>query len=251
MARAGASACRYFHTDNLNSTLDNPPVNYDERLSCDAGYVPATFFDDATLLRCDLVNTTYSVQFNYVSGAQNTTILTDMNKTSSPITTFQDFVGPQSPDTYQNASSRPANCSVLYEQPRTDNYAYCDFDASAVRLLAYQAISSAFNQIVLGLIGWGGNGQVGKTYEPVLNLNSTIMRTVLAETQELAFLQNSSYDSQEDPDMQTVMMNSQSAWAYPGLVSPLASGTRGSLKSALEMLFQNITISLLSVPYLQ
>ncbi|MDI1487031.1 MAG: hypothetical protein OHK93_006294 [Ramalina farinacea] len=64
------------------------------------------------------------------------------------------------------------------------------------------------------------------------------MRTILATTKELAFL------GKWRPD-------DGNGWAYPGLVNPSPSDTNADLKSTLERLFQNYTISLLAEPLFQ
>ena len=105
---------------------------------------------------------------------------------------------------------------------------------------------AAFNQLVLGTI------QEVSTSSSVMT-STTIMNTVLAQTEELAFIHN--WDPRVDvgigfPSLQTVF-SSSAGWAYPGLVNMKLPHSRGDLRSTLEELFQSFTTSLLAEPYLQ
>ena len=112
-----------------------------------------------------------------------------------------------------------------------------------MRLLSYQGIMTAFNQLILGDIRIHDG-----TY---VNTNTTIVKTVLAQTDELSFFRNlhPSHDLTQEY-LQTTISN-MTGDAYPGLLSTSLPRTRGDLKKTLEQLFQNFTISLLSEPYFQ
>ena len=199
-------------------------------------------FEDATLLRCDLVNTSYLLDFKYLNGGQHVTVTQNVTDNAQIVYASNSFVGPV-PAEYSDGVE-PANCSTFQtEHIPNDTGTPCIFDAGAVRLLSYQGIMAAFNQMVLGPVTNQG-ASVG--------FNTTVTRTVLGQTDELAFLRNMNrrITSSFGPDLQTLNLQS-SAWAYQGLFNPHLPGSRGQLKSALEQLFQNFTVSLLVEPYLQ
>ena len=146
-------------------------------------------FQGSTLLRCDMVNTSYSVDLDFLNGVQNVRVSSNTTGDSPTVNGSAYFPGPET------------NIS----------------DLDAVRALSYQGMMAAFNQVVLGTV------EDSKE-------NTSIMRTILAETQELAFIQ------------ETLLSNSTAR-------SGQGPGTRGSLNSTLEQLFENYTISLLSDPF--
>lgn len=203
---------------------------------------PALVFKDSTLLRCDLVNTSYSVEFSYLNGAQDIRISSNMTGNSSIVNGNNWFTGAQAPAFMQEISSEPANCSSFLADPyREDKGTPCVFDIDAVRSLSYQGIMAAFNQLVLGAIYRQGD---------FVRMNTTVMKTVLAETKELAFIRDWNFSPTTDGDLQT-LISSSSEGAYQGLVNLKLPDARADLKSTLEQLFQNFTISLLAEPYLQ
>lgn len=110
----------------------------------------------------------------------------------------------------------------------------CIVDLSALRLLSYQGIMAAFNQLIIG-------SSTLRERRGSLEANTSVMDTVLAETEELAFLW----------DWKPHNFQPLSPEAYQGLSGERVLGTRGALKSTLEELFQNLTISLLAEPYFQ
>lgn len=206
-----------------------------------SGVTAAQYYVNSTLLRCDMVNTSYSVDFNYSGGAQNIHVSSNMTGNSTVINSTGYFLGPPQWDTYPDLSLLPANCSSFstlpgYGDPR---FGPCVFDLDSIRQLSYQGIMAAFNQLVLGFI---------QSHDGFVDNRTSIIRTVLETTKELTFLQ--SWGRFYDSDFLTIISNS-TGWAYPGLGNSNPSDTDFDLKSTLERLFQNFTISLLADPYLQ
>ena len=236
-------------TEYNGSVWENCPFIVTQNLSepahgCAPGkdaFTPELVYQDSTLLRCDLVNTSYSVEFSYLSGAMEIQIQPNMTGNSPIVNGSNNFIGPGLPPS-ANTSER-ANCSPFITDPLgNNNGTTCAFDADAVRLLSYQGIMAAFNQIVLGAIQNQGDS---------VGVNTTIMKTILAETNELAFIRDwDPTSSSMYSDLQSMITNS-AGWAYPGLANSKLPDTRGDLKSTLEQLFQNFTISLLAEPYFQ
>ena len=98
---------------------------------------------------------------------------------------------------------------------------------------------AAFNSMLLGAV-----------YDPLVpdRLNTSILRTVLADTEELAFIrdwQPLAVDA-DFPNLQEQLSNSTQA-TYQGMIAKSdATGHRGTLKTNLEGSFENFTISLMS-----
>ena len=207
-----------------------------------SGVTAAQYYVNSTLLRCDMVNTSYSVDFNYSGGAQNIHVSSNTTGSSTVINSTGYFSGPpQWWDTYPDLSLLPANCSSFsalrgYGDSR---FGPCVFDLDSIRQLSYQGIMAAFNQLVLGFI---------QSDDGFVDNRTSIIRTVLETTKELTFLQ--SWRRFDDSDYLTIISNS-TGWAYPGLGNSNPSDTDSDLKLTLESLFQNFTISLLADPYLQ
>lgn len=228
--------------------------NLTEPLSCypsNMTITPGLFYENSTLLRCELANMSYALEFSYSSGKQDIRILPSMAG-NLPVIASSHFVGrsPYNISDINNSSliisnittSAPANCSIFLANPYYLNNSHimidppCVVDISAVRLQSYQGIMAAFNQLVLGSLPSSSSTQ-----------NSMIMNTILAQTDELTPLR----DWKTDPmDLQS-FISSTGGWGYPGLVGSGPPSSRGDLKSTLEQLFQNFTISLLAEPYFQ
>ena len=215
----------------------------------------AQIYANSTLLRCDLLNTSYSVDFIYSGVTQDIHVSSDMTGNSTIMNSTGIFVGPQSSLTGSLTSDPetplppPANCSSFMPFDRLDAIELCVFDLDGIRQLSYQGIMAAFNRLVLGSI---------QTQDNTIDTNTSVVSTILATAEEFAFLRNWSPSDQNaggnsgrlTGDLQSVISNS-TGWAYPGLVNLNPINTNADLKSTLERLFQNFTISLLAEPYLQ
>lgn len=167
------------------------------------------------------------------------------------------FVGPQAEPHPNGLASNPhlplpANCSTFFpyhgSQTNPIEVEPCVFDLDGIRQLSYQGIMAAFNRLVLGSI---------QTQDDYVDMNTSVVSTILATTKEFTFLRNwsPSHANLGDSglvtgDLQTAISNN-TEWLYPGLVNSNPSDTNADLKSTLERLFQNLTISLLAEPYLQ
>ncbi|KAL9632579.1 MAG: hypothetical protein Q9204_003730 [Flavoplaca sp. TL-2023a] len=198
--------------------------------------IAAIAFEDATLLQCDLVNTSYLSEFQYTNGQQDIQLRPNKMHGSLVVNGSAQFYGPteHSPEVTDCGSLRvvpPANASDDPGAP--DVWKDCGYDSSALNLLSYQGIMAAFNQMILG--------SVQRNYDGGTDTNTTIMRTVLANTEELAFMR----------DWSTSHAHGDTANTLQGSTGEELLGARGALKSTLEELFLNYTISLLAEPYFQ
>ncbi|KAL9023085.1 MAG: hypothetical protein Q9180_008401 [Flavoplaca navasiana] len=198
--------------------------------------IAAIAFEDATLLQCNLVNTSYSSEFQFTNGQQDIQLRPNKMHGSPVVNGSARFYGPTelSPEETDCGSLRvapPAKASDDYQAP--DVWKDCGYDSSALNLLSYQGIMAAFNQMILG--------SAQRNYDGGTDTNTTIMRTVLANTEELAIMR----------DWSTSHASGDTANAFQGVTGEALLGARGALKSTLEELFKNYTISLLAEPYFQ
>lgn len=193
--------CRFY---GRNSLVYSYPISDDvclPGLQPPACYGQQAWLTDATLTRCDLLNATYRAVFEYRDGAQNITVTLGDSSSASPVI-------PQ----------RCLNGTALHED--------------SAKLISYQGISAAFNDLVLGSITLDTGGAI-----PGPVFNSNVGNTVLMETEDLAFVVNFKGVNNTFDYLNTSR--------FPARENQRI-GRRGSLKSALETLFQNITLSLLA-----
>lgn len=191
---------------------------------------PSMVYENSTLLRCDLVNTSYTVSFDYLSGGSNLQITTNDTDQSMRYKEQKD------PMKLQQCLQVVTDADV-----NRPNDGSCNIDPEALRWLSYESIMKAFREVVLGAIFDTHGTQI---------YNTTITETVLAETAELAFLEDLDHRRQSDKlDFTTAYTRKLNQYSGLWNVKPL--DTRSPLKSTLEQLFQNLTISLLADPYFQ
>ena len=88
------------------------------------------------------------------------------------------------------------------------------------------------------------------TKTPGLILNSSIATTVLLDTEELAFVVDFNGVNETFTNLQMQVSQSSNTTFY-GISNKMPTGRLGDLKTALEKLFQDITISLLAEDYLR
>lgn len=104
-------------------------------------------------------------------------------------------------------------------------------NSTVAQTMAYQSVAEAFEELLFGTIGAELSDNDEATYGPTLQ-NTTVMSTILARTKDLAFLGN------QIANLSGAAKTTASS-RQPVLYDiPLAA--------ALEELFQNITISLMS-----
>ncbi|KAK5744824.1 hypothetical protein LTR17_001901 [Elasticomyces elasticus] len=188
--------------------------------------VSALFSGTETMLQCHLYNTSYTATFTYVNGAQDVGVSTDpMN---GPLGLEVGDFGSDADVSNCTLTSPDRNCTLL---------------SYKLDILSYQAVFDAFRSLL--------RGTVSTSQDLTLHFDSNIMMTALPEVAELSFLSNaSSFIDTPLPPLQTAINT------WPGsLVRGLSNG-RGthstlSLLQALEDLFQNVTISLMSEAQLQ
>jgi hypothetical protein len=185
-----------------------------------------------TVLQCMLYNSSYHVNFSYVDGAQTINITLDESP-YNPVTSISNL-----------NSTYPWGPLADY----TPNGTVISYKPAYVENLAYQSVMGAFGQIVVGTI-WNSDD----TWGLPVSSSTSVMSTVLGETKELAWLNN--YPEKVaylDATLQQTISDpteGKEMWNGVDVVDDLESGT--PLKDALEALFQNITVGLMSSRLLQ
>ncbi|KAF2658592.1 hypothetical protein K491DRAFT_755910 [Lophiostoma macrostomum CBS 122681] len=200
---------------------------------------------NVTMIQCELHNSTYKAQFEYKNGAQNVSVDLPQHGPTVPIINWI-----RSAWTGEDKSS---NCTTLNELDN-DYGKICTYDDGLTSQIAYQSILQAFTALITGQIS------LDNTTGGLLD-TSSIRSTSLVNTKELEYLtdyglhlkSSQSTDGHDDPfpDLQWTLSNS----SMPGISGISKLQQQGpatqSLQDALEIMFQNFTISLMSSALLQ
>lgn len=216
-----------------------PKFKYRELGSCDANPNATTeklnaefgrYFVNSTFLECQLLKTTYHVNFTYVDGQQSVKMTTSSRDKSTPVDTLAGF--------YMNGDyPKCAGLNTAYEG--------CDVDRHTLQRLSFQSIMDAFGRIFVGNVLDGQQSKYGGTY----TTDTKVMSTVLLDTAELSFLRTPSNWATAAETGTYVHLGSEGNMTslYDWTVEP----SQTSLQDMLEELFQNITISMLSSDHFQ
>lgn len=138
---------------------------YDQPPKCESGCIPSpqTWFSDATLLRCDLLNTSHTATFEYVNGLQTINVSMKESSPPGPLTLLDCVTGPilayQQSDNTNKTYYEPI-CSTLNTIDQQ-----CIFDPAVAQLLSYQSIADSFGNLVLGTIGLGTGSTPNSRYD--------------------------------------------------------------------------------------
>ena len=203
------------------------------------------YYNTSTVLRCDVHNSTYNTTFSFLNGVQKVDINNVTDVTDTPVITTALVAAYFNPLTESDISLQPQAC------PPSDNetVAVCLFDRGILSMLSYQAVMNAFTNLVVGMISWedGDDPSLAVT-RSTTRLNSII----LADAPELAFLQ---LDRLQGQNIIASVQQRAAMWEqqpFTGLVNAaVTTKSKMPFQQALEQLFQNITISLMSAPELQ
>jgi len=164
-------------------------------------------FDGSTILQCQLYNASYHAEFSYTNGVQ------DVN-----ITLGQKY----------------NDIHVLSEIHSTNATAESSLAVTTVRNLAYQSVMDSFGVTLIGQISTRYLLVPPSSY---VSVSSAVLSTVLAETIELQFLKQIT---------STSLLSQQPFTGFSGLSVTDTAPPTMPLASALESLFQNVTVSLMS-----
>lgn len=189
-------------------------------------------FAGSTFLQCDLLNSTYIADFQFVNGDQEVSISTTPIDDNVVTTAYALF----SSSLYLG---RAVNSSLPSCSPFNLNGDPCMFNSSLVSTLAYQAVFESFNELLVGSV-------IGDS-SPLINTN--VLKTSLIDTPDLAFL-NQPPTSRGLVSLQQAVLGSNGT-LYKGIYDNQTFIPNQPLSAAMEEMFRNITISLMTSRELQ
>ncbi|KAI5366053.1 hypothetical protein Slin14017_G036930 [Septoria linicola] len=210
---------------------------------------------ETSMLRCDLYNATYKLDFEFINGAQ--TVTTQISEVDTEPVEFAHNVRGMAAESLDHT-----RCDMLSLRDTPFNELDCTLDTRVLQSLSYQAIMDSFTELLHGLVYIAYNAEDG---ENVVS-NSSAPSTILVETKELNFLRNASaylLDLTEEmyaklggprKGQWQSLQEIKPSWGdslFRGLGPASESSLDLPLSEALEQLFQNITISMMSSPLLQ
>lgn len=201
-------------------------------------------FDTASLVECKAVNASYTVHFDYINGQQNLTI--NIDKSYNPLIPIYNVTGPaptaSNPSTHQSSEAADPTCSTW-----NAHKSRCTFSATTLRTLSYQSITDAFSTILHGTLTTSN-----PSVQHLLFPHSDVPKTRLTSTNDLAWIPAYFHYLTPHTINLTAQLELQAGTQYVGLSNTKSTSTplQGSLATAIEDLFANYTISLMSDPYL-
>ena len=190
---------------------------------------PLNELPNITLTQCELYNTSYHVSFSFINGEQTTNITLDPKPYNPVNTVFS--VG-----TYNDgplANYTPGGVLI----PNS-------WHTTTVQTLSYQAVMDSFGQALVGTIYNNLNA-------PLAANETSVMSTVLGDTTELAWLNNFSpaFNGRYNTLQEAIALHPGYYWNGTDVVEDTTPTI--PFRDALEDLFQNITINLMSAKLLQ
>ncbi len=209
----------------------------------------AEYNETSTVLRCDVHKSTYRATFSFIDGVQNVDIKEVTDITDKPMITIGEVVAYFNSSDREDTTLQPQACPPAETNPNLDEthgmLMPCLLNSPVLSTLSYQAVMHAFIDLVSGKISLGDQQHMN-----VLSASTTrLQSTVLALAPELAFLQTKSQDTRQTVQQRAVMWNQK---PFTGLINDAAEPhSTLPLQQALEQLFQNITVSLMSAPDIQ
>jgi hypothetical protein len=189
------------------------------------------YYGNATITECQLMNATYPSSFNWTNGVRS---LDAIVTTSTEAISYRKDV-----DCAQFLYTQDVYTADDYtgDAPRNISRPLSDFNNTIVRNFAYQSVMRAFANILKGFISFPycPNGLVVAT---------SAMNTALGATREFSLLQkNTAVDA--------TSLASLGPQVWPGVSVEMQMNNTSDLRTSLEEMFQNITMSLISSPLLQ
>jgi hypothetical protein len=192
--------------------------------------------DDSTMLECKLFRSTYHVEFNFTGGRQSLDI-------SVPVT------DEDTPSLFSNAAIGPnnASCAGLEPSPWSnlsrpyDKLSSCDFNGTVIEELSYLAVMDSVLDLLGGDIGLAGFWT---------NISSRVIDTIFMNTHELEFLAHDAIGYKRASLQSALRDNGREE--FVGLSDAALLGRQKlPLIRAIEEVFQNFTVSLMSLPEFQ
>lgn len=198
---------------------------------------------DGTVVECRLLNSSYDVSFNYTEGLQQIRIQNSPTDPNTPVTLPYSVFGPAfgfNGSAFNSSNVSYKSCLKL--SFGVEDAGQCIFDAEVLRTLSYQAVWDAFTAVLTGTVRYYITSQ--------RIVNSSIIDTALTNVRELSILRG----VPTDPALFGASLKPALALYDDPRVQGLTSSYDGilniSLTDALEEMFQNVTVSMMSSPAL-
>ncbi|KAE9378213.1 hypothetical protein N431DRAFT_435384 [Stipitochalara longipes BDJ] len=209
-------------------------LNAEEGLTCsEHGAEGGNPLPNITVIQCELQNSSYHTSFSYINGVQTINITVDETPYNPvpPIYVLNDDSG------YGPLANYSKNGSVLSYKP------------TVVETISYQSVMSSFGSILVGTLFNSENSDGG-----IVANSTSVMSTVVGETEELTWLND--YPPREPGLTATLQQaigdpteSGGQMWNGVDVLDDFQSAV--PFKAALESLFQNITVGLMSSRLLQ
>jgi len=187
--------------------------------------------DGSTMLECRLSRSTYHVDFNLVDGSQDLEISVPVRDWDAPSLIDSSVLGPNN-----------ASCLGVQDRTTETKLSSCSFNGTLIQQLSYRAIMDAVFEVLSGDIGLFGEW---------VNTTGPVTDTVFMNTNEFGYLAT-------DPIGYLGSASLQSALRFNGggkFLNSSADAPTGPdnlpLSRAIEEVFQNVTVSLMSLPQFQ
>lgn len=180
----------------------------------------------ATVVQCTLMNATYSTLYKWTNGIQ------DLNVTVTPSGKSISYPSAVGCTNFLFMNGFPG-IDIAHVSPQP----LSDYNNTLVQNFAYVSVMHAFTNLLKGSIYYPRfpNGLVTST---------RVMSTTLGTTNELFVLRN-----QTASEMEALATLGPQFW--PGISVQMQTNDTSNLRATLELMFQNVTMSLMSSPLLQ
>ncbi|KAI0967657.1 hypothetical protein F4678DRAFT_239427 [Xylaria arbuscula] len=191
-----------------------------------------SLLQNASYFQCDLHNASYHVDFSYKSGMQN--IAFQIDRLEAVTNVFHMFR--RSENLGVGFSQGPFNCNQLEEYELLANDP-CVFDTGLLRRLSYTGVLDGFCRLMIGSVSIGDDG--------IPEVDTSIFTTSLIDTPELEYLLQFVKSPRKEGTLQSQFISNKTPQGTT-LSNIEEPPPRSSLPWAMEELFSNFTISLMS-----
>lgn len=192
-------------------------------------------FAGSSMLQCQLLNSTYHTTFTFVENTPDIATNVIMSAPGDQMFSVQGVDG--GTGSFSGGDSTNVNC--------TNANLTCWSDEDLLPKLAYQAVADAFMTYLEGSIYAISSGGYSTT--------TRVLDTVLGQAEELEAVAKSidTYSYNTGETTLQAFLSDQPEQRYKGITTTSKSKSGLSTGKAIEMLFQNIVVSLMSSPALQ
>lgn len=189
------------------------------------------FLVNSNILQCQLYNVSQYAEYRINNG--NQTVFTSTNHTYNAVPALSGLNG-----TIPRGGLEVPSAPIPGTSGET-------IDPIIMRTFAYQSIMDAFGRVLVGTIGLHVYGQGA-----LQAVNTSVMSTTLSDAKEIKFLRDWYFDrGLETPNLETAVW--EGGYPFDGVSITSVPPATQPLAEALEELFRNITISLVTSELLQ